>query len=62
MRSCDEEMTLSRKVYDMRSEIKSPEDIASAEYLLSNLVRISKCRTYDFNIASDMSLDKDVSA
>ncbi len=50
---------MSRKVYDMRSEIKSPEDVYQAEVFLRNLLRACECRTYDLRIASDMLTDSE---
>ena len=59
MRTYDTEMTVSRKVYDMRSEIKSPEDIVNAETLVRDLLILSRCRTYDLFIASDTLTDSE---
>ncbi len=49
-------MTLARKVYDMRSEIKSPEDVAEACVWLQKVLSNYR-RTYDFIITSDMPAD-----
>jgi len=40
----------------------SPEDLALIGYLLDEILSIVNCRTYDFNIASDMLTDREVTA
>ncbi len=50
----DEEMTMTPRISDTRERI-SPEDLYWARYIALWLTEetMTKCRTYDFRIASD---------